>query len=458
MTTETSETSAHSHAPGTPATQERTGQDRCPLCAGACRDADLAPLLTPQLLWLWQRVAATADRRKDPHMVEGSLQVTAPADAAERAAAVGLLGGRSLAADRGRRVDLAELTQCLRARGPALTPGAVAAHAVGRELAHKARLARARLDREDAVLELLHTAPVLTGLDHDELASQLRRTGWLARVLVSADPHELTTRALRVVAALPTDGGRVDRRLLAEATLDDPHGIDDGQPVAAAVLGLLRGAGRTPPGLTARRSWAHVGVSYDNLTGGLLLTGVAPAGWSLPPGATVTVPPRELEDCSWPQAPAAAPPVFVTENPSVLAAVTDAWFADDGWGPAPRMVCTSGTPSASEVAALGRLAEAGWTLRVRADFDAAGLQHVRALLDGVPRAQPWRMSAGDYLECVRRSPTAPALTLPPRGNALSPWDPALEELMRQHGMAGYEESLLSDLVDDLRETSTPSVT
>jgi hypothetical protein len=88
--------------------------------------------------------------------------------------------------------------------------------------------------------------------------------------------------------------------------------------------------------------------------------------------------------------------VFVTENPSVLAAASTQALAGDT-ATTPRVVCTAGTPSQVECAAVGALSEAGWNVAVRADFDPAGLAHVRALLAAAPAARPWRMSAADYV-------------------------------------------------------------
>lgn len=443
----------------------QAGQAGCRLCGGGCAGADLGPLLTPQLRWLWDRVAATADRRGDPHLRSGTLTVTAPAGAEERSAAVGLLGGRPLGARRTRRVDLAELNTKLQARGTGVSPGVVAAHATGRELAAKARRREAQSRLEDRLVTQLLTSPALRTRDAASLVADVRRAGWLTRVQRDPDPEALVARTLQVLTALPRDASavRVDRRRLADATLDDPHGLDDGQPVAASLLGLLRALGRVPAGVPTRQAWAQVGVDYDNLTGGLIVTGVTPTGWTVPAGVSLTLPPRELDKCQWSAPPGegeaqqAPPVVFVTENPSVLAEVLDAYAAASTWTSTPRLVCTSGTPSGAEIRALGRLAAAGWNLLVRADFDEAGLRHVRALLDGIPTARPWRMGECDYRLSVRRSPNAPSAQLPgppvAHASSLTPWDPALEAAMRSEGRVASEESLLEELVADVRASA-----
>lgn len=111
----------------------------CRWCSGGCAGADLEALLAADLRWLWDRVAAEADRRGDAELVSGRLRVSAPAAAEERSAAVGLLGGRLLAGQR-RTVDLDALTSRLQARSPQLTPGVVAAHATGSRAAPRNEL------------------------------------------------------------------------------------------------------------------------------------------------------------------------------------------------------------------------------------------------------------------------------------------------------------------------------
>jgi uncharacterized protein (TIGR02679 family) len=425
----------------------------CQYCDGGCAGADLTPLLAEDLSWLWQKVAAAADRRGDVHLSTGHLEVRASANPAERAAAVGLLGGRPLAPNQARRVNLTDLTDRLRRRGRDLTPGVVAAHATCRPLAVKARVSAAREIEEQQLRQQLDAAFVTTvdrlpatvgdNVDIEALWAKLRRARWVARLLATGNPADVLARVLSVVRALPSDGTRVDRRYLADAVLDDPHGLDDDQRVASLVLGLLTCAGRAPAGVRPRNAWDAVGVDYDDLTGGLLVVGIYPSGWQLPAGAVLTLPPRELRRCCWPAAPTGAPWVFVTENPSVLGAAEERTEATV----TPRVVCTVGTPSAGEIEALRRLSEAGWRIHVRADFDAAGLAHVRALLAGIPGAVPWRMSAADYRMSVRRSPEAPGLDVGKLG--ASPWDPALAETMASCGIAAFEESLTDELVGDV---------
>jgi hypothetical protein len=102
------------------------------------------------------------------------------------------------------------------------------------------------------------------------------------------------------------------------------------------------------------------------------------------------------------------------------------------------------------VEAIARLGDVGWRLAVRADFDAAGLSHVTAILDKAKGAVPWRMEADDYRESVR--------DLGADEEKLerfldTPWDPQLAVAMREKGVATHEECLLPALLEDMNRGS-----
>ncbi|WP_158220636.1 DUF2399 domain-containing protein [Kineosporia sp. A_224] len=427
----------------------------CPYCSGVCRDADLAPLLSPDLAWLWESVATAADRRGDADLVIGRLALTGPADPTARTAAVGLLGGSPLRAGSRRIVELADLTARLTVRGPELTPGAVAAHALRRRLATRAAAHRDR----DALLQSLEQAleahlarlpdHVAERVDSARVWQRLRSTGWSARLAGQPDPFALATHAVGVLAALPQPPQRADRRTLVPT---DPHALDDGTPLAGLVLALTGLAGTRP-----RAAWHVLGVDCDDLTGGVLALGIHPSGWTVPADAVVTLPPRELARCTWPQPPHDAW-VFVTENPSVTAAA--ATLAAGSTAPI-RLLCTVGTPSGLEAAAIARLADTGWRIAVRADFDRAGLAHVRTLLEACPSAVPWRMGFQDYVMALGNL-TVPAASASGPGAADlraadTPWDPDLATAMTGAGRPAFEEALLDPLLADLAAGRPPAL-
>jgi len=419
----------------------------CGLCGGGCDGADLGPLLMPDLAWLWDAVATASDRRGDADMLDGpAVTAVAPNDSAARAAVAGLVRGTPRPGQRV-RVDLPALRHLVRARGARLTPGAVAAHATGRTLADRATQRRARSVRAEQVRAALMAAcarePELEGRAND-LFEHLRRMGWVARLDGLSDATGLVAQAAAVAARVLRipDGDRLDRRLLVPG---DPHALDDGTPLAGVALAMLTDSGRVSSEQRApsRSLWSQAGVDCDDLMGGLTVLGIHPAGWTVPPSATCTLPPRELSDVVWLPPPWPRAWVFVTENPSVLAAAADMAARVDGAAQNVRLVCTMGTPSAMEISAIAALATAGWRVAVRADFDPAGIRHVTALLQGVPNAVPWRMAATDY---IASKPTVRARgALPP-----TPWDPELNQAMSRAGAVAFEESLLPGILDDLQ--------
>ncbi|GAB7046574.1 DUF2399 domain-containing protein [Catenuloplanes indicus] len=425
----------------------------CDWCATHCADIDLTPLLNPHTTWLWQQLADTADRRGDPALRTGTTTVTAPDDAIQRAATTSLLGGRAPAPGQTIRINLGKLTEGLRRHHPDLHPGLVAAHATRRRLAERARH---RAQRHDATAELRRQ--VAEALDRipaaapfqpaiDRIWPALQRNGWVARLLARHNTELLVNQAAAVIGALPPAGRRCDRRRLADDITRYPHALDTGT-LPGLVLAILGAAGALQPGLAVRAAWAALGVDGDDLTGGLLTLGVHPTGWSLPTAAVVTIPPRELVTCTWPAPPRPDSCVFITENPSVVSAAADLRH------PGIRLLCTVGTPSAREIAAVARLADVGWQIAVRADFDTAGLHHVRAALDGVPGARPWRMDAETYLTSLARSPEAIDLQLSERELPLTPWDPSLRRAMTDSRRPAYEEALIETLLEDLLGAAT----
>jgi hypothetical protein len=158
----------------------------CLLCDGECQGATLRPLLNEDLLWLWQQLAAMADRRGDPALADGIVTIKAPDPREWRAAVLGLIRGRPLLAGQSRRVNLAELTATVRRHGPGLTPGAVAAHASGRRLAERARRRHDRHQFEQRLARLVDACALSShspaAAQWEKTLSTLSRTGWIAKL------------------------------------------------------------------------------------------------------------------------------------------------------------------------------------------------------------------------------------------------------------------------------------
>ncbi|MER6334480.1 DUF2399 domain-containing protein [Streptomyces sp. NPDC001034] len=430
----------------------------CPegLCHnGACRRTDLSPLLSPNVRWLWEQIAQRADQRGDAAMASGTMKIATPHSPTQRAAVIGLLSPRALPPGVTRRIDLDQLTQVLTRRDPDLTPGVVTAHALGRPLAaraaDKARLTARLTTLQHLRSRLARALPTTAPVRPDDAGwDSLRRRGTLARLAQHPDPERLLRACFAVLHRLPA-AGRADRRRLAHAATGNPHALDSGTDLACLVLAEAAAGGHTDTAGAARDAWDRLGVDLDTLTGGLLTLGVHPSGWRIPPEQPIVLTPHVLRHAKWP-----SPRhnerrwIFLTENPAVAAAALD-----EVKNPV-RLLCTVGTPSRTELRALASLAARGWRIAVRADFDAAGLALVRAVLDAAPAAKAWRMTADDYNASLYPSPFEPGmLDFDRLGD--TPWDPPLAAAMRVCGRPAYEEGLLGPLLTDLRQ-GYPSAT
>ncbi|MFD0636454.1 TIGR02679 domain-containing protein [Catenulispora yoronensis] len=218
----------------------------CPWCDGVCQETDLAPLLHPDLAWLWNQLADCADRRGDPELTSGSVGLKMPSAPEERSAAVGLLGGRPLSAGQVRRVDLVRLGDVLARRHPRLTPGVAAAHGARRRLAQRARSRAEQIDATAGLRRSLTAA--ISGLpehlpgemDPDAVWTRLHRAGWISRLIADDDREKRITLAAGVLARLPRPPARVDRRVLIPG---DPHALDEGTVLAGLVLAVAGVAG-----------------------------------------------------------------------------------------------------------------------------------------------------------------------------------------------------------------------
>jgi len=280
---------------------------------------------------------------------------------------------------------------------------------------------------------------------------------WLAQLVeggqhkrvASGDParaRALIGAALDLADRFPLPGVALPE--LAAQHAGDAHALDKGRELgllcvrAAAAFGELDDW-TSPDG--RRECWAAAGVVCDELSAPVLTLGFPGGGDGLtdrvlrahhelgePSLLGVRQLVRHPPDLRW----AEGRDVHVCENPAVVAAAA----ARLGARSAP-LVCTSGHLRAATRVLLRALSRAGATLRVRADFDVAGL-HIAAKTLALPHARPWRMDADTY----RAARAGPTLRSEPPD---TPWDLPLAGAMRERGVAVHEEVLLDELLSDL---------
>ena len=307
-----------------------------------------------------------------------------------------------------------------------------------------------RLDRDELWTWLAREAATLAlGGDGAGLATWVeaqRARGTRGGVAVHRRRLE---RALAVVRALPADG--VPLAAFATDHAGDPHALDRGRSLTAIVLDAVATALALPAPVAAedaRLLWEAVGVVPDPLSSTVLTLGLpgdgdTPLGCWLSAAAAASHPVvLTLADLRrWPPPP--LPPAataFVVENPALVAEA-----AATGWTGAV-LVCSSGRPTVAVVELLRRLGAGGAALNQHADFDPTGLA-ITAWLAERAGTTPWRMTSDEYLRAVgRRRDRRPLTGSVPQ----TPWDPRLEEVLREEGVVVYEEDVRADLLQAMR--------
>lgn len=310
-------------------------------------------------------------------------------------------------------------------------------------------------------LESLWSA-VVDGCTHPDLLGLLRTpegAGLLKRLARqdTAAAADLCRSAEAVLRHLPAQG--IARSQLAASILGDAHALDNRQPVATLVLAVWRRHGQPsresedestsglPPLLgnaeRARDTWARAGVLVNQLARPALYLNLpvkSADGSGRPNGEPSYLSLRSLlrSPPSW---DVAGRPVFVCENPNLVAIAADRLGSDC----AP-LVCTDGMPAAAQRTLLSQLALAEARLCYHGDFDWPGLRIGNHIMRE-HRAEPWRFNASDYLSAVR---TATGLAQHLDGNSVeASWDDGLAGAMREQGIAVAEEALAAVLLPDL---------
>lgn len=278
---------------------------------------------------------------------------------------------------------------------------------------------------------------------------ELRGTGLLAR-LAHGDPAcagELVDDALRAADRWPERGLSLPE--LAATIAGDAHALDPGRPLGTVLVRAAAAFGDLDDWQSAdgrRDCWGAVGVLCDELSAPVLTLGLGAAGEGLTDrvlrahleaGEACALSLRQLVRHRPRFDHLAGTPVFVCENPAIVASAVDRLGAR-----AAPLVCTAGYLRGATRLLLRILAESGARLRVRADFDVEGL-HIAAKTLSLPDAAPWRFDAATYLSGT----AGPKLT---RDEVpATPWDPALRAAMIERRVGVHEEAVLPLLIDDL---------
>jgi len=299
---------------------------------------------------------------------------------------------------------------------------------------------------------------------------------WLTRRYAREPAAKLPERQALVrgvAAALSVLPLEQPRRLavFANDLTGNPHALDSAEEMGRLFLaGLLdlHGAevsltGSPPERLAAaerRLLYANVGilaetisptVAAHNLVGARRLNGSADPFVSGQNPALQVLPLRRLLE--WSSARAAAPDVFVVENPVVFEDLLDQLEPAAATGqPVPTLICTAGWPSDAGWRLLDLLQRGDESVRFRysGDFDLAGLRIAAAVQKRFPtRFRPWHLSAADYRQADRDGgiPASPEDLAQLAG--LESLFPDLVAAMQETGRWAYQEAITRLLLGDL---------
>jgi uncharacterized protein (TIGR02679 family) len=398
---------------------------------------------------LWTEVRARLER--SGHAIRGVITIELDDDAADRLA--GLLA-RPVGAGT-QRIKLADLDTALRQSAAGCGLVATIAELSGQPL--RDRPAERLAARDD-------WQRVWQQLDDDLVRAELAQCDWAARWTQWLHASGVVTRlgavdaiaqlraavAVLALVAPALDPGFAPSSMralgeLASRATGSAHGLDDGRTTPALVLRAAAIAlERPPPESSAERRalWQRLGVEPDLISGTVMVWALRPPGadaWSAMMrdraaiGLVTHLTIHELRRFDGAlTAPGAA--VHGCENPQVLQALADA-------GVDQPLACLSGNPSAAGLALAARV-----SLHYHGDFDWPGIaiagRHFAA------GAQPWRMTASDYLSAVESQRPTARLTLTGHAEP-TPWDHQLSPAMARLGVAVHEESIIDTLLTDL---------
>jgi uncharacterized protein (TIGR02679 family) len=344
------------------------------------------------------------------------------------------------------RVDLATLDATLREFADPLEQWL---EALGGKLTSRPVQREQARTREAALWAALEGQAAAADARLGRVVDDLRQRGLLKRLAGGAQ-LELGRQALDLTAyLLAADGETIDIAVLAASRCGDAKALNEGRPLATLVLRALALLAEQPVPRDAqgrRELWERYGVICDPLSSHVLLLNlpVTPDGI----GAAVAAH-RELGEplrltlralSRFPLRFLPGSTVHVCENPSVVSAAAEA----RGAACAP-LVCTDGRPVVAVQKLLTQAAAGGCQIRYHGDFDWPG---VAMAAEAIRRynAEPWRLSAGDYVRALRAGAPTKPLKGRPEPTA---WDPQLARAMAACGLMVEEEAVIGDLLEDL---------
>ncbi|WP_438388189.1 TIGR02679 family protein [Actinopolyspora saharensis] len=405
----------------------------------------------PELRGLWEQARRALEASGRPP----TFRLELPDEETRRT--VGELYGRPMWGQ-GTRINVSNLDKALRESrfGVGLEEALEILH--GRPVNSRESSSEAPADGHDRVTEVFTSALAAQGLaDAPWVEPWIRWIRHYGRV-AEQDLEPVAAGAAAVLSRVVLTAGAAPRKWHSRAELataaGGAHLLDSGTTLSRVVLRAVAVAHDVEPPNNERERralWEACGVSLDAVSATVLcwaLPLVDGGGWAaairertelgLPvhlTGLDLRAAPERLVE------PGTV--VAVCENPRVLEAAVESGIRHP-------LVCLSGRPSTTAVELLDRLSADGAVLHYHGDFDWAGMATMRSLWTH-RTITPWRMSAADYRAAVDRA-SAERIDLPILDGTPvdTPWDPDLAELMSTAGRAVEEETVLGELLVELR--------
>ncbi|MBM9624025.1 TIGR02679 family protein [Streptomyces zhihengii] len=280
--------------------------------------------------------------------------------------------------------------------------------------------------------------------------ASLASDGTITALINRKDPH-LFSQAARVLEHLysrPSNALPIMLPALADATTGDTKALNPGRgslpTLVLRALAMARGVSLGSGAEPRRELWDAFDVIVDDLASRVLVLNLPATGQGLGQWLTDAArygTPFHITLHQLITLPIAVNlhTVYVCENPAVLRRAAGELGASS-----PPLICTEGRPSTAFHRLARLVVEAGGTLLYHGDFDWPGIDMTNQLRTRY-QAEPWRMSAEDYLSAVRTDSDHVQLS----GKAQATfWDPELAEAMERENRAVYEEAVADALLAD----------
>lgn len=279
--------------------------------------------------------------------------------------------------------------------------------------------------------------------------NELRQTGWLkAR---SRRDHKAAKQMLRtafdLLDKLPADG--IPLSVFAATHLHDAHALDLNHDLGRLVCRAIAAAHDLPAPKKRsdlRRTWELAGIVPDELSATVLTLNLPVLGESLSDemlrahaklGEPCRLTFRHLRLHAPTIQPPGDAPLFVCENPSIVAAA-----AERSGSLCQPLICVEGQPNLTAWKLLSMASATGWQLTYHGDFDWGGIRIANQIYRQYGFV-PWRYDVPHYTKVTRKQ----RQLVPPVAEAL--WDPGLSRAMESDGRALEEEQVLDQLLADL---------